>query len=69
MTRKRFVKLMMSIGYSRNEANEIAKITGDYKLSWLYGNWQLVKAFYSAGICTKSAVQAFTIFSKALEIL
>ena len=42
MTKKRFVKLMMAIGYSRNKANEIAASVAGTGRSYC-GTWRLYK--------------------------
>lgn len=41
MTRKRFVKLMMALGYSRNEAQKLAAEV------WRYGSYRSMYGFMS----------------------
>lgn len=84
MTRKRFVKLMMALGYSRNEANSLAACANRYGVSyadrWAYENSLaggmerasrgLVKAFEKFGKkIKKHAVRAIKKLSKACEEL
>lgn len=44
MTRKRFIKLCMAIGYSRNEANAMAERARRYGMSYA-ARWELVMDF------------------------
>lgn len=69
MTRKRFVKLAMANGYSRNEANEFAKSITNYKQSWKYGNWEFVRAYSEFGISVEDATKVFAHLSNAMKLI
>lgn len=62
MTRKRFVKLLMANGFSRNQANQTAK-----SFVLRYGSYELAYIAWSLGI-TK-VPDAFRNFSRALSKL
>lgn len=54
MTRKRFVKLLMGAGYSRNYANSIATIVSDFKFN-LFGQTVRLHLTYDGAWCGFSA--------------
>lgn len=62
MTRKRFVKLLMARGFSRNQANQTAKVS-----MLRHGSYELAYIAWSLGI-TK-VPDAFRNFSRALSNL
>lgn len=67
MSRKRFVKLLMSIGYSRNKARQTAKRIvqngTSYLQAWLYLDFE--HTIKNAGMSTEKACFGFYELSKA----
>lgn len=61
MTRKRFIKLCMSIGYSRNQANALARLC--LKSNSTYNSYfrliKMKKAFEDVGVSIESLAKAF----------
>ena len=54
MKRKRFVKLLMGAGYSRNRANSIATLVPDFKFNFL-GQTVRIHLTYDEAWCGFSA--------------